>query len=98
MCLTRCMTSSFQNLLCPSLHHVTCDLCYLTLTLVLKIENRSKMKKENKIKMKRRKIKIKSIFSDLDMNELCIGLTQENSIENSVQDSLPYILKPHGLC
>ena len=25
-----------------------------------------------------------------------IGLTQENSIENSVQDSLPYILNPHG--
>ena len=24
--------------------------------------------------------------------EPCIGLTQENSIENSVQDSLPYIL------
>jgi len=30
--------------------------------------------------------------------EPCIGLTQENSIENSVQDSLPYILKPHSLC
>ena len=28
----------------------------------------------------------------------CIGFTQENSIENSVQDCLPYILKPHGLC
>jgi len=27
-----------------------------------------------------------------------IGLTQENSIENSVQDSLSYILKPHGPC
>jgi len=27
-----------------------------------------------------------------------IGFTQENSIENSVQDSLPYILKPYGLC
>ena len=27
-----------------------------------------------------------------------IGFTQENSIENSVQDCLPYILKPHGLC
>ena len=27
-----------------------------------------------------------------------IGLIQENSIENSVQDSLPYILKPHGPC
>ena len=31
-------------------------------------------------------------------NEPYIGLTQENSIENSVQDSLSYILKPHGPC
>jgi len=30
--------------------------------------------------------------------EPCIGLTQENLIENSVQDSLSYILNPHGLC
>ena len=29
---------------------------------------------------------------------LILGLTQENSIENSVQDCLPYILKPHGPC
>ncbi len=29
---------------------------------------------------------------------LVLGLTQENSIENSVQNSLPYILKPHGPC
>jgi len=29
---------------------------------------------------------------------LVLGLTQENSIENSIQDCLPYILKPHGLC
>jgi len=27
-----------------------------------------------------------------------IGLTQENSIENSIQDCLPYILKAHGPC
>ena len=27
-----------------------------------------------------------------------IGFTQENSIENSVQNCLPYILKPHGPC
>ena len=27
-----------------------------------------------------------------------IGLTQENSIESSVQDSLPYILKLHSPC
>ena len=32
------------------------------------------------------------------VNEPCIGLTQENLIESSIQDSLPYILKPHGLC
>ena len=30
--------------------------------------------------------------------ETCIGLIQENSIENSIQDCLPYILKPHGVC
>jgi len=28
--------------------------------------------------------------------ESCIGLTQENLIENSVQDCLPYILNYHG--
>ena len=27
-----------------------------------------------------------------------IGLIQENSIENSVQDCLPYILELHSLC
>ena len=32
------------------------------------------------------------------VNEPYIGLTQENSIESSVQDCLPYIPKPHGLC
>ena len=32
------------------------------------------------------------------VNKPCIRLTQENSIENSVQDSLPYILNPYGLC
>ena len=31
-------------------------------------------------------------------DEPCIGLIQENLIENSVQDSLLYILKPHGPC
>jgi len=30
--------------------------------------------------------------------EPCIGLTQENSIESSVQDSLPYIPWTHDLC
>jgi len=27
-----------------------------------------------------------------------LGLIQENLMENSVQNCLPYILKPHGLC
>ena len=31
-------------------------------------------------------------------NNSCIRETQENSIENSVQDGLPYILITHGLC
>ena len=38
------------------------------------------------------------VLSVGQVNEPCIGLTQENSIENSVQDGLPYILKSHGLC
>ena len=32
------------------------------------------------------------------VKEPYIGLTQENSIENSVQDGLPYIQIPNGLC
>ena len=32
------------------------------------------------------------------VKEPCIGLIQENLIENSVQDSLPYIQIPNGLC
>jgi len=31
------------------------------------------------------------------VNKPCIGLTQENSIENSVQDHLPYIPQTTGL-
>ena len=31
------------------------------------------------------------------VKESCIGLTQENLIENSVQDGLPYIPLPNGL-
>jgi len=30
------------------------------------------------------------------VDEPCIGFIQENSIKDSVQDCLPYILKPHG--
>ena len=29
---------------------------------------------------------------------LVLELIQENLIENSIQDCLPYILKPNGLC
>jgi len=29
---------------------------------------------------------------------LVFGLTQENSIENSVLDCLPHVLNSHGLC
>jgi len=32
------------------------------------------------------------------VNEPCIGLIQENSIENSVQEYLPYILNDNGPC
>ena len=32
------------------------------------------------------------------VKEPCIGLTQENLIENSVQDCLPYIPIPNGPC
>jgi len=32
------------------------------------------------------------------VKEPCIGLIQENSIEDSVQDGLPYILISNGPC
>jgi len=32
------------------------------------------------------------------VDEPCIGLTQENLIENSLHDCLPYILGLHGPC
>jgi len=38
------------------------------------------------------------VLSVRQVDKPCIRLTQENSIKNSVQDSLPYILKPQGLC
>jgi len=38
------------------------------------------------------------VLSIEQVDEPCIGLTQENSIENSVQDCLPYILKLYGPC
>jgi len=38
------------------------------------------------------------VFRIGQVNEPCIGLTQENSIENSVQECLPYILNDKGPC
>jgi len=38
------------------------------------------------------------ILGLVNKKNLVSGLTQENSIENSVQDSLPYILITHGPC
>jgi len=32
------------------------------------------------------------------VNEPCIRLTQENLIENSIQECLPHILNDDGLC
>jgi len=34
----------------------------------------------------------------VQVNEPCIGLTQENLIEKSVQTHLPFILNYNGLC
>jgi len=42
-------------------------------------------------------LQIKDLRVD-QWKEPCIGLTQENSIENSVQACLPYIWIPNGLC
>jgi len=40
-----------------------------------------------------------SKFLRFNKTKTCIRvLTQENSIENSVLDCLPYILNPHGSC
>ena len=50
------------------------------------------MKMKNKIQGKE-KIKTKSTVHDLDNRVI-----QENSIENSVQDYLSYILKAHSPC
>jgi len=41
--------------------------------------------------------KLKTLELVKRMN-LVLELTQENSIENSIQDSLPYILNPHSPC
>ena len=38
------------------------------------------------------------ILELIKRKNLVLRLTQENSMENSVQDSLPYILNPHGPC
>ena len=50
-----------------------------------------------------KKWKLSSNVMDLflrvgNKNHPCIRVIQENSIENSVQDSLPYIQISNGLC
>ncbi len=42
-------------------------------------------------------LQLKSLSVDL-REESCIGFTQENSIENSVQNCLSYIQISNGLC
>ena len=42
-------------------------------------------------------LRLKDLRADQE-EKSCIGLIQENSIENSVQDDLPYILKFHSPC
>ena len=56
--------------------------------LSLELLNKTEIDKKNDIKA----LRVEQV------NEPYIGLTQENSIQNSVQDCLPYILKPYGLC
>ena len=41
---------------------------------------------------------VMNLFLRVGDKNPCIRVTQENSIENSVQDSLPYIWIPNGLC
>jgi len=38
------------------------------------------------------------ILELVNKKNLVLGLTQENSIEKSIQDCLPYILNYHGPC
>jgi len=38
------------------------------------------------------------ILELVNKKNLVLGLTQENSIKNTIQDCLPYILIPNGLC
>ena len=54
------------------------------------VENYSYVKLEKCYKLKTLEL--------IKRKNLVLELTQENSIENSIQDSLPYILNPHDLC
>ena len=63
------------------------------------IETRKKVGEVKRRKEKARALVLQS--QDLRVGqekEPCIGFTQENSIENLVQDYLSYILKAHDLC
>ena len=50
------------------------------------------LRKENRVLI----LQLRNLSISLE-EEPCIGFTQENSIENSVQDGLPYIQIPNGL-
>ena len=71
---------------------------------VLQFKTQSvKSRKESCIRVNTRELNGVSILQSQDLRvdqekKPYIGFTQENSIENSVQDYLPYILKAHGLC
>ena len=43
-------------------------------------------------------LEVQRDFNIIFIQEPCIGLTQENSIENSIQACLSYILIPNGPC
>ena len=63
------------------------------------IETKKKVGEVERRKEKARALVLQS--QDLRVGqekEPCIGFTQENSIENSVQDYLSYILKAYDLC
>ena len=57
-------------------------------------EKRKKERREKETKGEKTEITLELIKE----RNLVLGLTQENSIENSIQDCLPYILNYYGLC
>ena len=68
MYYTCSISSFFQNILCPSLNHVTCGLISLSPTLVLKIENGKENQKNNKKNEKENKKKLSPPLSVLTIH------------------------------